>query len=527
LPPEVAFKYRELAEQPLLLLMLALHDADANVLQRRSSELGRTELYASLIKKFAGREVSRQSSNLSAIEFGREVEHELLRLSIAAFSMFNRRSQWVHETDLDADLAVLLNDNTTVPDSVGKHARLTLAQVTFGRFFFIHESRASAGDSEVRTYEYLHSTFGEFLVARLVVRILNEIASASSLAVSHSAEKRSEDLLRALLSFSALTARGPIVTFMNDLLGQFTEQRRAVAAELLLKLHERAPFSSSPSIYSSYEPIALPTTERHAAWSANLVVLAVLTGREITSSQLYPRAADAVHEWRKEALIWRSQLSGYGWEGLHEAIAVERVWDGQRREMRLRLSDATFTGRYPDMFWMYDMSVHSPDSNESFIDRRHNSDTLLRKVNFMCNMSEDILTHGLEPVISLFPAVANAFVVIDNRTVSAAHAFIAALYAPFGESGRMETAFLDLARVAVKLAEIPNMDDDVSYLSAALTVIVSAVERGLASRKALVPFASIQEAFISPDSRLTPLAARLDDLLSSTQHALVSPDDQH
>ena len=150
-------------------------------------------------------------------------------------------------------------------------------------------------------------------------------------------------------------------------------------------------------------------------------------------------------------MIWRSQLSGYGWEELHEAVALERVWDGESREMRLRLNDGTFNAGYPDMFWMYDMPIHSSERDESFVDRRHNSDIMLRKINFVCNMSEDILIHSLEPAISLFPRVANVFVVIDNRTVSAAHAFIAALYAPYGDSARREVAFLDLARVAVKL----------------------------------------------------------------------------
>lgn len=527
LPAEIALNYRELAEQPLLLLMLALYDADENVLQRRSAELGRTELYASLLKEFASREVKRQSSSLSAIEFEHEVEHELLRLSIASFSMFNQRSQWVRETDLDADLSVLLNESTTISNSTVKRARLTAAQLTFGRFFFIHESRAVGSGGELRTYEFLHSTFGEFLVARLVTRILGEMVSVNGPTVSQSADTGSEDMLRTLLSFSALTARSPIVTFMSDLLDQLSQQRRAVATELLLRLHARALFSSDWSVYSDYEPIVLRATERYAAWSVNLVVLAVLVGGEVTSSQLYPEAVDTVNEWRKEVMIWRSQLSGYGWEELHETIALKRVWDGQRREVHLRLNDGTFSAGYPDIFWMYNMPIHGSERYEEFVDRRHNSDIMLRKINFICNMSEDILTHGLEPAISLFPAVANVFVVIENRTVSAAHVFIAALYAQYGDSTRRDAAFLDLARVAVKLVEVPDMDDDASYLSVALVVLVSAVEKGIAPSSVLVPFARIRETFVSPGSRLTPLFARLDDLLSSSGlDALASQDDE-
>ena len=38
----------------------------------------------------------------------RAVEAELLRLSVVAFAMFNRRSQWVPEADLDVDFSALL-----------------------------------------------------------------------------------------------------------------------------------------------------------------------------------------------------------------------------------------------------------------------------------------------------------------------------------------------------------------------------------------------------------------------------------
>jgi len=528
LSAEIAFNYRELAEQPLLLLMLALYDADQNRLQRRSAELGRTELYASLLRDFASREISRQSSRLSPIEFERAVEHELLRLSIAAFSMFNRRSQWVHETDLDADLSVLLNEDAAYSSPRGKSAPLTPAQLTFGRFFFIHEAQAvDDGGGELRTYEFLHSTFGEFLVAHIVVRILSGMAPVNSQPISQTRSVESEEVLRTLLSFSALTARSSIVTFMRDLLHQMIERRRVVATELLLRLHKRALFSSDWRVYGGYEPLALRATERYAAWSVNLVILAVLVGGEITSSQLYPDATDAVNEWRKEVMIWRSQLSGYGWEELHEIIALERVWDDQRREIRLRLNDGTFNAGYPDIFWMYNMSVKSPDRDESFVDRRHNSDIMLRKINFICNMSEDILTHGLEPAISLFPTLANVFVVVDNRTVSAAHAFIAALYAPYGDRTHRDAAFLDLARVAVKLVEVPEMDDDACYLSEALVVLVSAVEKGIADPIVLAPFARIRNSPISPNSRLASLFARLDDLLPSSKLATrASQDDK-
>jgi hypothetical protein len=110
LPPDIAFRHRELAEQPLLLLMLALYDADANALQSRSAELGRTELYGRLLREFARREIRKHTTELSGTDLDSAVETELLRLPVVAFAMFNRRAQWVAEEDLDTDLSMLLEN---------------------------------------------------------------------------------------------------------------------------------------------------------------------------------------------------------------------------------------------------------------------------------------------------------------------------------------------------------------------------------------------------------------------------------
>ena len=86
----MALAHRELAEQPLLLLMLALYDADGNALQRAPAEIGRTELYGRLLREFATREVLKHAAGLPEQALERAVETELLRLSLVAFAMFNR-----------------------------------------------------------------------------------------------------------------------------------------------------------------------------------------------------------------------------------------------------------------------------------------------------------------------------------------------------------------------------------------------------------------------------------------------------
>lgn len=59
LEPEVVMSHRDLAEQPLLLLMLALYDADGNALRRIEADLRRSDLYEQLLRSFARREVAK------------------------------------------------------------------------------------------------------------------------------------------------------------------------------------------------------------------------------------------------------------------------------------------------------------------------------------------------------------------------------------------------------------------------------------------------------------------------------------
>src|SRR5215472_4847964 len=264
LPTELALTHHELAQQPLLLLMLALYDADANALQRKSAELGRTELYGRLLTEFAKREIRKQHQAIEGADLDRAVEEELLRLSIVAFAMFNRRSQWVSETDLDADMSVLLNENRAIYRPGGLRARLTAAQLAVGRFFFVHEAQAVRDDTRLQTYEFLHATFGEFLVARHVTQVLSDMLARESAGVSIPIGGTDDSLLHALLSFAALTARTPIMAFLGDLLEGLNEGQRAGLPSLLLRLHSHSLKARTTAAYSAYEPLPLAVTERHA-----------------------------------------------------------------------------------------------------------------------------------------------------------------------------------------------------------------------------------------------------------------------
>jgi hypothetical protein len=514
LPVEVALNYPELAEQPLLLLMLALYDADTGALQRRSATLGRTELYGQLLRDFARREVRKHVSALPEAELEQAVEAELLRLSVVAFAMFNRGSQWVLEADLDADFSALLA-NPQLPGSARWPFPLdqaNRAQLTIGRFFFVQESLATQDDRQLRAYEFLHATFGEFLVAWLTVRVLALTAAAGTTAAAPRGGT-DDGMLYALLSFAALTARSPVVGFVGDLFDRLDPSARAAVADLVLALHTRALFPRADADYRSYQPAALNVITRHAAWSANLVVLAVLAAGKVTGRQLFPGEPDTVVRWREEAMIWRSQLAGLGWSGLHETLSLDRIWDGQRREILLSRNDGISEEADPDIYWIYSIPPGTATGKGVFGARSHNSRMMRRKINFACNMSEDTMVHGLLPVSSSFPALANVFVAIgEDRVISATHALLAALYAPYKDAAREDSAYADLAYVADKLAHAPDMNADNSYLKAALAVLISAVQRDAAPLASLQPFAGLTSDGHDPE--LAELLTCLTGLLA-------------
>ena len=516
LPADIALNHRELAEQPLLLLMLALYDADTNALQYRSAELGQTELYGRLLQEFARREIRKHCDALPEADLMRAADAELVRLSVVAFAMFNRRSQWVSETDLDADLSVLLEGSGDIRRPGGLQAPLTSAQVAIGRFFFVHESQATLDGLRLQTYEFLHATFGEFLVARFVVQVLTDLLQPERATARSSPGGGDAGLLRALLSFAALTARGPVVAFLGDLLEQMEARQRADLADLLLQLHAKALDPPAESAYSGYEPLALAVPARHAAWSANLVIVAVLAAGGITGAQLFPQESDIGIAWRNRAMMWRSLLSYDEWQGLHETIALKRAWDGERREIRLWRNDGTFTPPSTDIYWMYNYPPGHPDRKGVFTDRYPNLRISQRKINFACNLSEDLMNYVLVPLDSSFPTLEESFVTLDtDRPVSATRALLAALVAPYETGVSTETAFLDLALVVSKLAQVSNAEPDFfSYLKTALAVLIAAVEHGDASPAALEPVVNSIRGRISEDEKLAQLLARLNRLLS-------------
>lgn len=443
LTPAAVFAHGDLAGQPLLLLMLALYDADSRAVHLDEISLGHTELYERLLTSFAEREVLKTGATLPQPQVDRAVERELLNLSIVAFAMFNRSRQWVTEPELDADLAALVGEVNDQDKPSDLRARLTAAQMILGRFFFVHEGQATRDDLRLRTYEFLHATFSEYLIARCVTAEVTELAETAMLTVRRSRHTPVDDtFLHAVLSFMPLTMRGTTVAFVTERLKKLADRQRAVLRDLLLDLFRDALMPRHDTRHFDYAPQHLPVPARHAAYSANLLLLAVLVSGQLAGHDLFPAAIDPVAEWRKIALLWRSQLPPEGWSGLIDILEFDRTWQGKRRELHLRPRTEKPPWR-SDPYWTYDFG---PDHHyrprlprDWFSWITHDNTELREQARFLCTESDDILVHALEPFAEELGSTITTFHDYGVKPpVSAANSLIALWLATARNSNHQE-----------------------------------------------------------------------------------------
>lgn len=171
----------ELSRQPLLLLMLAIYDANIeegiNCLGREEN-LNRTKLYNELLRRFIRRELKKgprgnEVSYEESTEKDKEtmVNLEMEKLGIAALGMFIRGKLSLKVSEMERDL-VYMESQTPTYKNVGR--MLSNAEEFFGSFFFIHDSQSGNAETEDKevAFEFLHKTFYEFLVADLVLKYL-------------------------------------------------------------------------------------------------------------------------------------------------------------------------------------------------------------------------------------------------------------------------------------------------------------------------------------------------------------------
>ncbi|WP_305883952.1 NACHT domain-containing NTPase [Crossiella sp. SN42] len=400
LPAEVALRHPALSTQPLLLLMLALYHSEGGALTAEEG-LSESELYERLLFRFARREVVKTQDALPDKEIRRSVEEELRRLSVVAFGMFNRGTQWIAESDLDTDLAALPGPPREPVAAQSLQARLTEAEQTLGRFFFIHRAEASRDNRRLRTYEFLHATFGEYLVARFTWKVLQGLVAQEKAIADdpYATTEVNDDLLHALISFQPLSTRRPVLTFLAELAGRLDEPTRQATADLLNRLFRTAHQERAQRRHATYRPSPREVPARHAAYSVNLLLLNVIVDDEV------PVSAPA--RWHQEARFWHSQLGGPGWLSILETLTVTYRSSGQGRQAWVRLrkaNDPPPTVELPGLFGDRPASGGTYghiDQDPQQIQRRNH---LLGMEVFLLHAVEPLLRH-LGSAINKLPCV--------------------------------------------------------------------------------------------------------------------------
>ena len=178
----------ELSRQPLLLMMLAIYDADfenhKNALSTSSLEMNRTQLYDALLRRFVRRELNKgvrgtECAYSQSDEKQKRLmeENEIERLGIAALGMFIRGKISITANEVEADFNKFGSIGVTY-ENRNSRRKLRSGEIFFGSFFFIHDPGTRndevendyESDSQAVAFEFLHKTFFEFLVANFILK---------------------------------------------------------------------------------------------------------------------------------------------------------------------------------------------------------------------------------------------------------------------------------------------------------------------------------------------------------------------
>ncbi|GAA2660514.1 NACHT domain-containing protein [Paractinoplanes durhamensis] len=411
-------RFPDLAGQPLLLLMLALYHAGGNPLSDRFDS---AQLYERLLTEFAGREVRRVHAGRPDHTMPALIQAELLRLSVVAFAMFHRNRLWVTERELDDDLAGLGLTPSRAADTEGFRTPLTAAQEMVGRFFFIQHAQALRDGRTLQTYEFLHATFGEYLVARLVVQALRDTTARENAGTMELPRGRQPeaDLLQDLLGYTPLTTRNTVLQFVRSLLN--TPDRPSIREFLVRRT--RQAVARPQYTPSSYRPIDKRIDHWMAVYSFNLVMLTLACGGELRATDLFTQAKDPADWLQGSALQWRAAVPGGIWlESLEDLTVRREVHDGRRDIVLSADGDADVDPLDPA--WSNRMRPRERGGAGGY-PGNFSWGPALTSMQLSNNLSDDTLLHAMEPIVFRLPNAARYYVVHEQgETESIARSLI-------------------------------------------------------------------------------------------------------
>ena len=462
LAPEQVGRFPDFCEQPLLLVMLALYDATTYGLQGDAS-FGTTQLYERLLSSFAEREVRRLHPGAPEHAVPALVDEELVRLSVVAFAMFNRLRQSVTERQLDADLQALGIGPMRPGGSEVFRRPLSAAEELIGRFFFIQRARALQDGQTLRTYEFLHATFGEYLVARLVVRLVRDTAARASVTTLQlDGGARDDGLLQTLLGYTPLAVRGTVLPFVTELLAE--QDRAPIRAWLLEAVRVATIRPEFPE--RAYRPLEKRRDHLMATYSLNLALLTLACGEPLRASEIFLHAADPAHWLRVAALQWEAAVPSTVWGELAETMTVIRAWDDERRDVVL---DATSQRRFPrvDPAWITHGRL-SPDTLAY--------ESVANRLQLTSEAGADLLRLAVEPLAEWIPDTIMSVVSVGEDGVDTVARCLTQVW--IASSRRADTLAADYRRaVAVLFGGGPEQSGRQLHFGRAARLLLSMLTR--------------------------------------------------
>jgi hypothetical protein len=389
--------YGELSHEPLLLLILAIYDAEGPRL-KSESELDQAEVYERLLQRFVRREVIKLYSGLSDEQLGHEVDVELLRLSIVALGMFNRGRQNLTAEEVDSDLSVLMGESAEENTVTSRfRERVTPGRLVLGRFFFVHESRAMLESRESYSYEFLHSTFGEYLIARLAFRLLREISSPIQPTIGRGASNPDDRFLHVAFSWVALTDREQVTLYLLQLI----RRSNTDLGRNLISLLRCADDMRLPDQYAGYSPATLGQPSKHAIYAANVLILILATSGPTAVSELWVTEDHPIKRWQSQAYLWKACLPYASWSAFLRSMTVTcRHTSDLRQDATIHLSRAIGSDWPPLIDAQTFASITGGSEWFRFGDK---VEDLRLEQGFVNGWNWDFLTHATSPLMSCFP----------------------------------------------------------------------------------------------------------------------------
>jgi adenylate kinase family enzyme len=350
-------KLIDLAEQPLLLLMLAIYDSESNLLQT-SQELDQTVLYDRLLRRFIKRELEKDENflELPSEERNGLIEFEMERLGVVALGMFNRRKIQIKVSELNQDL-LFFKLERKIQQFAG--AILSEADLLLGSFFFVHESKSgnfsssSNGNSRDTAFEFLHNTFGEFLAAEFILRKIVKVCKSLSLLHTPDLKEeysnklnRTDEFPSYCLAFAPLFARPVVISMMQEWINHklafenlntsnFLEELDAIVQseiKRILLTKNQLPKILTGTLENNPFP-SVPLLGHIAIYSLNLIILRIILSPNgyVFDEDKISLYFDGTRAWDRLTFLWRS------WFSLENLNGATAIFSSERDQNKIRL----------------------------------------------------------------------------------------------------------------------------------------------------------------------------------------------